>query len=280
MSRGRAWWARAAGCIAGLALVACSAADDGGGDVGDGGDVGRDGTRNSRGMSSETAVGGTVTVLAAASLTEAFEEVGDRLADEYPDLEVTFSFGPSSGLAEQVIAGAPADVLATADVATMQKVVDSGEATGEPAVFATNTLTLVVPPGNPGEVTELRDLGRDDLRVAICEPRVPCGAAAEKLLSAAGVHAAPDTLTTDVKEALALVTLGEADAALVYGSDVTAAGNQVEPVPFENVDPVVNEYPIALLRGAPNPDGARIVMDAITGEIGRSALAAAGFAAP
>ena len=223
---------------------------------------------------------GTVTVLAAASLTESFEELGDQLAAEHPDLDVVFSFGPSSGLVEQVLAGAPADVLATADTRTMDEAVAGGAVEGEPEVFARNTLTLVVPTGNPGEVTGLADLARSELRIAICEPEVPCGAAAERLLTAAGVTAAPDTLATDVKEATSLVSLGEADAALVYCTDAAAEGDAVETIEVPEAAEVVNEYPVAVLVDAPNPAGAQVVADSITGEPGQAILANAGFLEP
>ena len=226
------------------------------------------------------AASGTVTVLAAASLTEPFEELGARLAAENPGLEVVFSFGPSSGLVEQVRAGAPADVLATADTRTMEEAVTAGAIDGAPEVFARNTLTLAVPAGNPGEVTSLADLARPELRVAICEPQVPCGAASEKLLAAASVTAEPDTLTTDVKEATALVSLGEADAALIYRTDAAAEGDAVETIDVPEAADVVNEYPVAVLADAPNPTGAQLVVAAITGEPGQAILADAGFLEP
>ena len=160
-----------------------------------------------------TSVSGTVTVLAAASLTESFEKLGEQLAAEYPGLEVVFSFGPSSGLVEQVLAGAPADVLATADTRTMDEAVGGGAVEGQPEVFARNTLTLAVPAGNPGEVTGLADLAKPDLRVAICEPEVPCGAASERLLTAAGVTAAPDTLTTSSASGTSMVSTASPSAA-------------------------------------------------------------------
>ncbi|TDE09082.1 molybdate ABC transporter substrate-binding protein [Jiangella asiatica] len=238
------------------------------------------------GAGSDTASGqgdtpsGTVTVLAAASLTESFEELAGQLAREYPDLEVVFSFGPSSGLVEQVISGAPADVLATADPTTMDEAVAADVVDGEPVVFARNALTLAVPAGNPAGVTGLADLADDDLRVAVCEPQVPCGAAAERLLDAAGVTAAPDTLTTDVKEAASLVALGEADAALIYRTDAAAEGDDIETLDVPEADEIVNDYPVALLADAANPDGARAIAGAITGELGRSVLAEAGFLEP
>jgi molybdenum ABC transporter molybdate-binding protein len=223
-------------------------------------------------------VTGTVTVLAAASLTEAFEQLGQQVSAENPGLEVVFSFGPSSGLVEQVLAGAPADVLATADTRTMEEAVAGGAVAGEPEVFARNTLTLVVPAGNPGEVTGLADLALPELRIALCEPEVPCGAAAERLLTVAGVTAAPDTLATDVKEATSLVSLGEVDAALVYRTD--AAGDAVETVEVPEAADVVNEYPVAVLVDAPNPAGAQVVVEAISGEPGQRLLADAGFMEP
>ena len=227
-----------------------------------------------------TAVTGTVTVLAAASLTQAFEQLGEQLTADNPGLDVVFSFGPSSGLVEQVLAGAPADVLATADTRTMDEAVVGGAVDGEQEVFARNTLTLAVPAGNPGGVTGLADLARPELRIGVCEPEVPCGAASERLLMAAGVTAAPDTLTTDVKEATSLISLGEADAALIYRTDAAAEGDAVETIEVPEADEVVNDYPVAILVDAPNPDGAQVVVDAITGEPGQAILADAGFLVP
>jgi molybdate transport system substrate-binding protein len=229
--------------------------------------------------SSDASASGTVTVLAAASLTEAFEELGARLHDEFPDLEVVFSFGPSSGLVEQVLAGAPADILATADTRTMDGALAGGAVSGEPTIFARNTLALIVPAGNPGGVTGLADLAREELRVAICAPEVPCGAAAQRLLDAAGVTAAPDTLATDVKEAASLVALGEADASVVYRTDAAAEGEAVETIDVPESDRVVNDYPVAVLADAPNPQAARVVRAAITGEPGQQILGDAGFLA-
>jgi molybdate transport system substrate-binding protein len=223
---------------------------------------------------------GTVTVLAAASLTESFQILGEQLAAENPGLEVVFSFGPSSGLVEQVLAGAPADVLATADTRTMDEAVAGGAVEGDPEAFARNTLTLAVPAGNPGGVGGLADLARPELRIAICEPTVPCGAASEKLLAAAGASAEPDTLASDVKEAASLVSLGEVDAALVYRTDAAAAGDAVETIEVPEAAEVVNEYPVAVLVDAPNPAGAHVVVDAITGEPGQAILADAGFLEP
>jgi molybdate transport system substrate-binding protein len=225
-------------------------------------------------------VRGTVTVLAAASLTESFEQLGDRLEEAYPGLDVVFSFGPSSSLVEQVLAGAPADLLATADTRTMAAAVEGRVVEGEPVVFARNTLSLVVPAGNPGDVHGLDDLAREELRVVLCEPQVPCGTATERLLEADGIRPEPDTLATDVKEATALVSLGEVDAAVVYLTDAVAEGDAVETIEVPRAAEVVNDYPVALLRGGPSPEAAQVVMEAITGDLGRGILAEAGFLGP
>jgi molybdate transport system substrate-binding protein len=248
-----------------FALAACG----GGSDL--------DGSGAVAGTRSDIAVNGTVRVLAAASLTEAFEEIGERLADEYPDLEVVYSFGPSSGLVEQALAGAPADILATADTRTMDRAVDGGAVAGEPTIFARNRLALIVPAGNPGGVTGLADLAREDLRIAVCAPEVPCGAAAKRLLDTAGVTASPDTLATDVKEAASLVALGEADASLVYLTDAAAEDESIESIDVPESEQVVNDYPVAVLAGARNPEGAQLVRDAVTGEPGQQILGEAGF---
>jgi molybdate transport system substrate-binding protein len=187
------------------------------------------------------------------------------------------SFGRSWQRVEQVLAGAPADVLATADTVTMAKAADAGLLDGDATVFAGNMPALVVPADNPGRVSGLADLERADLRIAICEPHVPCGAAAQQLLAQAGVEAAPDTLATDVKEALALVTLGEVDAALVFHTDAVAAGDAVEVVPVTEAEPVVNDYALAVLDRAAHPVAARVVVEAVTAEMGRDVLADAGF---
>ena len=144
---------------------------------------------------------GTVTVLAAASLTEAFTTLGEQFEAAHPGTTVTFSFGSSATLAAQAVQGAPADVLAAASTATMATVTDAGAA-ADPVDVATNTLEIAVPPGNPGGVRGLADLADPDLRVALCAPQVPCGAGAEQVLRAAGVTAAPDTLESDVKAVL------------------------------------------------------------------------------
>ncbi|HEX6235072.1 MAG TPA: molybdate ABC transporter substrate-binding protein [Jiangellaceae bacterium] len=215
-----------------------------------------------------------MTVLAAVSLAGPFTE----LADEYPgDDEIALSFGASSALVEQLRAGARADVLATADTHTMSRAADAGLVTGDPLVFARNALVLAVPRGNPGGVSGLADLSRDDLRIALCEPQVPCGAAAERMLAMAGVDARPDTLEADARDTAGKLALGEVDAALIYRTDVTSAMETVEVPPDVEV---VTEYLIAVVAGAPNPSGAEEFVAAVTGEAGRRVLLEAGFGTP
>ena len=221
----------------------------------------------------------TLTVFAAASLTEAFDELAGRFESEHPSVRVTLSYGGSAALAQQVAEGAPVDVFASAAEPPMQTVVDAGLAT-DPMVFATNTLELVVPAGNPAAVTGLADLADADLRVALCDASVPCGAASVKLLEQAGVVAAPDTLESDVKAVLTKVALGEVDAALVYRTDVIAAGDQVEGIEVPGAASVVNRYPIAALTEAGDADTAADFVAFVTGDAGRAVLAEAGFGRP
>jgi len=225
-------------------------------------------------------VTGTVTVFAAASLTDVFTGIGEQLEAEHPGLDVQFNFAGSSALATQLTQGAPADVFASADTDQMDVVTDNGLVSTAPALFATNTLEIAVPAGNPGGVTGLADLADPDRTVALCAPEVPCGAAAEQVFDAAGLTPAPDTLEQDVRAALTKVRLGEVDAALVYATDVRAAGSAVQGIEVPEAASVVNGYPVAVLTDAPNPAGARTFAELLTSRAGREALAAAGFGAP
>jgi molybdate transport system substrate-binding protein len=222
---------------------------------------------------------GTVTVFAAASLTDVFDVLAGDFRDEHPDVELNINYGGSSGLAQGILDGAPVDVFASANEAQMTAVTGAGLAS-DPVVFTSNVLEIAVPPGNPGQVTGLADLAREDLTIALCAPEVPCGAAAEQVLEAAGVTAAPDTLEEDVRAALTKVELGEVDAALVYASDVAAAGSRVEGIAFPEADAAVSEYPICVLDDAPNPEAAQAFVDLVLSAEGQRALAEAGFRVP
>jgi len=216
-------------------------------------------------------------VFAAASLTESFTAIGDDFTAANPGVTVTFNFGGSSSLAQQVVSGAPADVFAAASPASMAPVTDEDLTAGEPAVFARNRLEIAVPSGNPAGVSGLADLADSDLTIALCAPEVPCGAAAEKVFDAAGLTAAPDTLEQDVKATITKVELGEVDAALVYRTDVLAAGSAVEGISFAEADEAVNDYQIATLAGAPNGVAAQAFLESVLSTEGQAVLGDAGF---
>jgi molybdate transport system substrate-binding protein len=222
---------------------------------------------------------GTVTVLAAASLTETFDALATSFESEYPGVDIVLSYGGSSTLATQITEGAPVDVFAAANESTMQTVVDAGDA-HDPQIFTTNTLEVAVPAGNPAGVTGLGDLAKDELAIALCDPAVPCGSAAQTLLGSAGIAAKPDTLEQDVKAVLTKIELGEADAGLVYITDVVAAGDAVEGIEVPEAADVVNRYPIVVLNDAPNAAAAHAWVGYVLSPEGQRALAAAGFVAP
>ena len=221
-----------------------------------------------------------MTVYAAASLTSTFERLGTEFEREHPDAEVKLSFGGSSDLVTQIREGAPADVFASADTATMDKLTADGLAAGTPRDFATNTLEIAVPPGNPAHITGLRDLAKPGVDLVVCAPEVPCGAATQAVAERAGVALDPVSQEQSVTDVLAKVTAGEADAGLVYVTDVRAAGDDVEGVEFPESAAVVNTYPIAAVEGSEHADLARQFVDLVLGETGRRVLTRAGFGTP
>ena len=226
---------------------------------------------------SDDSSGGNVTVFAAASLTAAFTELGDAFTAANPDVEVTFNFAGSSDLVAQISDGAPVDVFASADLANMSKLADAGLAAGEPATFATNTAEIVVEPGNPLDIAGVADLADSDLIVVLCAPEVPCGAYAEQVVANAGTTVTPSSYEENVKAVVTKVTLGEADAGIVYRTDVIAAGDAAQGVPIPDDINVVAEYPIALVADAPNAAGAQAFIDFVLGPAGQKILAASGF---
>ncbi len=232
------------------------------------------------GDSSTSKISGKVVVLAASSLTETFTELGDAFEAQHPGSTVTFSFAASSELATQIEQGAPADVFASASPTTMALVSDAGDTADEPVTFVRNTLEIAVPAGNPAKITGLSDFSRGDLVIALCAPEVPCGVAAQKVFAAANLTPKPDTLEADVKATLSKVTLGEVDAALVYKTDVLAAGDKVEGIDFPEAADAVNDYPIAVLADAPNPKAAQAFLDLVQSAAGNKVLAEAGFEVP
>ena len=226
----------------------------------------------------EREIGGTLTVLAASSLTEAFTAIGEDFEAAHPGTRVEFSFAGSASLAAQIAQGAPADLFASAAPAIMDTVVEAGHAQ-EPQTFARNQLVIAVPEGNPDGVTALADLADPGLKLALCAEAAPCGAAAQAVFAAAGVAPAPVTYETDVKATLAKLTLGEVDAALVYRTDVAAAEG-VEGVEFPESAEARNDYLLAVVEDAPNPATAEAFAAHVASEEALAVLTAAGFQAP
>ncbi len=230
----------------------------------------------------EPELSGTITVAAAASLTEAFTVIGEDFSAKYPDVEVVFTFDSSSSLAEQVLAGAPVDVFASADEANMTKLTDAGAA-ATPTVFATNSLVVITQPGNPGGITGLADLATAGI-VSLCGVEVPCGRFAAQALETAGV-VIPETSVTrgqNVKATLTAVAEGDAVAGIVYLTDAQAAGATVATVDIPLAQNVVATYPIAsvITPDAEPNEAADAFVDYVTGEEGQKVLAGAGFAPP
>src|SRR4051812_17452183 len=231
------------------------------------------------GAGSSAQVTGTVTVFAAASLKEAFTTLGHRFEHAHPGTRVVLSLGPSSGLATQITQGAPADVFASASAKNMDQVVAAGAAAA-PRTFARNAMEVAVPPSNPARVASVRDLGRPGVKVALCQPQVPCGVTAATVFAQAAVQVHPVSEELDVKSVLAKVTLGEVDAGVVYVTDVKAAGHQVKGVPIPRAVNASTSYPIATLAAAPNKQAAQAFTDYVLSGVAAPVLADAGFDRP
>ncbi|WP_345184553.1 molybdate ABC transporter substrate-binding protein [Microbacterium panaciterrae] len=222
---------------------------------------------------------GELTVFAAASLSGAFAKITDAFEAENPGVTVTpITYDGSSTLATQIIAGAPVDVFASADQKNMDKVSQAGLA-GTVPVFTTNVLQIAVAPGNPHHVTGLSSLTDPSLKVVLCAPAVPCGNAAKTLLDAAGAAVTPASEEQNVTAVLAKVKAGEADAGLVYTTDVKAAGSAVTGVAIPGADKAINSYPITVLKGAKNPKAATAFVDFVRSPAGQRILKDLGFGA-
>ncbi|KQX07994.1 MULTISPECIES: molybdate ABC transporter substrate-binding protein [unclassified Leifsonia] len=224
---------------------------------------------------------GSITVFAAASLTASFTELAAEFEKANPAASVALNFAGSSDLVTQITEGAPADVFASADEKNMTKLTDAAIVEpGSPMDFASNTLQIVVPPSNPAGIASLADLAEPGVKTVICAPQVPCGAAAVAVERAAGVSLAPVSEESSVTDVLGKVTSGEADAGLVYVTDVIAAGDAVQGVAFPEAAEAVNTYPIAPITSSKTPDLAQAFVDYVTGDIGRRVLDSAGFGQP
>jgi molybdate transport system substrate-binding protein len=233
----------------------------------------------SAGSSGAPQVSGPVTVFAAASLTEALTDEQTTLKTEQPGLDITNNFAGSGALVTQIQQGAPADVIATADTSSMQKLVDAG-LVEDPVTFAKNKLEILVAPGNPLNIKGPSDLSRSDVKFVTEDDTVPAGKYAAQALSAAGVTANPVSKETDVKSAVAKVTSGEADATIVYQTDVTAAGSKGTGVPIPDDQNVIATYPIAIVKASGNQAAAAAYIDAIVNGSGQQALSYRGFLPP
>ena len=220
--------------------------------------------------------GGTLTVFAAASLTESFTALGKEFEAQHSGVTVKFSFAGSSGLVQQLTNGAKADVFASADQANMDKAVQGGVIDGQATVFATNKLAIVVAPGNPKGIKSFADLNKAGLAVVTCAPQVPCGSATKKAETATGVTLKPKSEEQDVKQVLNKVQSGDADAGLVYVTDATSAAGKVDKVDFPQAGQAINSYPIAAVKGG-QADLAHQFEQFVLGTEGKNELTKAGF---
>ena len=224
---------------------------------------------------------GSIVVSAAASLTHVFSDIGDAFLAQHPEARVAFNVGSSGQLSSQILDGAPADVVAFADVAPMEALADADLLAGEPAIFAGNQLVIVTKPGNPEGVTGLADLASAGV-VSLCAQTAPCGTYADRVLSAGGVTIPTDRVTRgqDVRATLTAVTEGDAVAAIVYVTDAAAAGDSVARVEIPEADDVIAEYPIAVLSASTSMDVAVAFDEFVRSEVGQRILGDAGFLEP
>lgn len=217
----------------------------------------------------------TLNVYAAASLKSTFTELAKAFEKAHSDVEVKLNFAGSSALVTQINQGADADVIATADERTMQKL---GDKAVDPKIFATNTLTIVTAPGNPKNITGFASLRDSGAKTVACAPEVPCGAATVAVEKNTGVELTPVSQEASVTAVLTKVTSGEADAGLVYVTDAKSAGNKVATVGDAAFGQVINKYPIATVKGTKHSEQAEQFKDMVLGQTGQEILSAAGFA--
>jgi molybdate transport system substrate-binding protein len=230
--------------------------------------------------STRPAVTGAITVLAAASLTGTFSALATRFEAQHRGATVRLSFAGSADLVTQITNGAPADVFASADTKNMTKLVAANLLRGKPVDFATNVLEIAVPPGNPASIRTFADLAKPGVRTVVCAPQVPCGSATVAIERASGVTLTPVSEESAVTDVLGKVSSGEADAGLVYVTDVRSAGSKVTGIAFAESSKAVNTYPIAALTTGSNLALAKAFIDYVTGPVGQRAFAVAGFGKP
>lgn len=255
--------------VAVLALVACSSASST--------TTASSGSGASGTAASAPPLTGPLTVFAAASLTEAFNAEKTTLEAANPGLSITYSFAGSGALVQQVQADdTVADVIATADTSSMQKLTDAG-LVETPTTFAENQLEILVQPGNPKNIETINDLARPDVVFVTEDPSVPAGRYTAAMFAQAGITVNPVSMEPDVKSAVAKVTSGQADATVVYVTDVKAAGSKGEGVPIPDSQNQIASYPIAIVKATKHHDAAAGFVAAMTTGGGQDALAASGF---
>jgi molybdate transport system substrate-binding protein len=270
--------ARLTAAAAAVFVLAATAACGSGSSAGSSGSGGTTSATHASSSSSQAPMSGHLVVFAAASLKKTFTQIGAQFEKSHPGSTVSFDFAGSSDLVSQLQQGAPADVFASADQANMAKATGDSLTAALPVNFASNTLEIAVPPGNPAHITSFADLAKKGLKVVICAPAVPCGSAAAKVAKAAGIHLRPVSEEQSVTDVLGKVSAGEADAGLVYVTDVKGDKGAVRGITFPLSSAAVNVYPIAPLKTSKNAALAQAFVDAVTGAPGQSLLAAAGFA--
>jgi molybdate transport system substrate-binding protein len=216
-------------------------------------------------------------VFAASSLNEAFTRLGEQFTASHPDVKFAFDFAGSQDLVAQLRQGAPADVLACADTASMESVAGL---VGPPRYFAGNTLAVIVPRGNPANVESLADLARSGVKVVLAAPEVPAGTYAQQILSKAGVSVKPVSLEESVKGVVTKVSLDEADAGIVYVTDVKAAGDKVKGIAIPAGENVTAVYPIATVTASAHGSLAREFVDLVLSADGQKTLQGFGFLPP
>ncbi len=221
---------------------------------------------------------GELTVYAAASLKAGFDAIATAFETANPGVTIDpIDYDGSSTLVTQITGGAAVDVFASADQANMQKLVDAKLATGATPLFATNTLVIAVPKGNPKGIAAIADLAKPDLKVVLCAAGVPCGTAAHKLLDLDKVTVTPVSEEQNVTAVLTKVASGEADAGMVYSTDAAGDAKDVDAITPENADQVINQYPITVLDGAKHTEVAQAFVDFVTGTPGQTILKGLGF---
>lgn len=259
----RRQWAYLA--LASIAFAACSTSTN---------------TNTSTSPSDAAGAQGDVVVFAASSLTEAFTALGDAFTAANPDAQVTFNFAGSSELVTQITEGAPADVFVSADDSNMQKVTDAGLNATDPVIVARNTFAIIVEKGNPKGISDVADLADGDLIVVLCADSVPCGKGAVKILANAGVTLTPKSLEDKVKGVVTKVTSGEADAGIVFVTDVKAAAGSADGVDIPADVNVISNYPVIVTKAANNPTTAQAFIDFVNSAAGQAILTEYGFLAP